>query len=89
MADLAQMFLYAAGAITLLAVIISFIRFLSGPDYLNRVVAFDAMTIISLSGIVLLSHFLERMLYMDVALVYGLLSFLGVIAVARYGEGEL
>lgn len=89
MADLAQIFLYAAGAVTLLALVISFIRFLIGPGYLNRVVAFDAMTIMSLSVIVLLSYVLGRMLYLDVALVYGLLSFLGVIAVARYGEGEL
>lgn len=89
MADITQILLYVAGAITLLALVIGFIRFLIGPGYLNRVVAFDAMTIISLSGIAILSYFLGRMIYLDVALVYGLLSFLGVVAVARFGEGEL
>jgi multicomponent Na+:H+ antiporter subunit F len=84
-----QILLYTAGAITLLAMVISFVRFLMGPGYLNRVVAFDSMTIISLSAIAFLSYFLGRMLYLDVALVYGLLSFLGVVAVARFGEGEL
>ncbi len=89
MADITQVLLYAAGAITLLSMLISFVRFLIGPGYLNRVVAFDSMTIMSLSGIAILSYFLGRMLYLDVALVYGLLSFLGVVAVARFGEGEL
>jgi multicomponent Na+:H+ antiporter subunit F len=89
LADITQVLLYAAGAITLLSMLISFVRFLIGPGYLNRVVAFDSMTIMSLSGIAILSYFLGRMLYLDVALVYGLLSFLGVVAVARFGEGEL
>jgi multicomponent Na+:H+ antiporter subunit F len=87
--DAVTIILVVSGAIMLLSMLISFVRFLIGPDYLNRVVAFDAMTIMSLSGIALLSYFLGRMLYLDVALVYGLLSFLGVVAVARFGEGEL
>jgi len=78
-----------AGGIVLLSIVIAFIRFVLGPDYMNRLVAFDAMTIMSLSVIVMASWFLDRMIYLDVALVYGLLSFLGVIAVARFGEGEL
>ncbi len=89
MASATQALLYVSGAITLLSMLISFVRFLIGPGYINRVVAFDAMTIMSLSAIAILSHFLGRMLYLDVALVYGLLSFLGVVAVARFGEGEL
>lgn len=86
---MAETILVISGWIVLAAIVIAFIRFIIGPDYLNRVVAFDAMTIMALSLIVLLSWYLERMIYLDVALVYGLLSFLGVLAVARFGEGEL
>ena len=86
---MAETILMVAGAIILLSIVISFIRFVLGPDYMSRLVAFDAMTIMSLSVIVILAYFLERMIYLDVALIYGLLSFLGVIAVARFGEGEL
>lgn len=81
--------LLIAGAIVLLSIVISFVRFILGPDYMNRVVAFDAMTIMSLSVIVMLAWYLGRSIYLDVALVYGLLSFLGVVAVARFGEEEL
>ncbi len=79
----------AAGAIALLAFCISFFRIIVGPDLADRVVALDAMTILSLSGIVFLTHLLGRMIYIDIALVYGLMSFLGVIAVARYMERGL
>ena len=86
---MAETILVVSGWIVLASVVISFVRFVLGPDYLNRLVAFDAMTIMTLSLIVLLAWFLDRMIYLDVALVYGLLSFLGVVAVARFGEGEL
>jgi multicomponent Na+:H+ antiporter subunit F len=86
---LADLILTIAGGIILAALILSFLRFLIGPDYMNRVVAFDALTIISLSIIIMLSFLLERSAYLDVALVYGLLSFLGVVAVARFIEKEL
>ncbi len=86
---MADSILTAAGAIVLLSIVISFVRFILGPDYMNRLVAFDAMTIMSLSVIAMLSWFLGRLIYLDVALVYGLLSFLGVVSVARFGEGGL
>ena len=86
---MADLILLIAGGVILAALILAFIRFMAGPDYMNRVVAFDALTIISLSVIVLLAYLLERSAYLDVALVYGLLSFLGVVAVARYIEKEL
>ncbi|MGL1893195.1 MAG: monovalent cation/H+ antiporter complex subunit F [Spirochaetaceae bacterium] len=83
---MANIILMVACVILLLAMTITFIRLLIGPDYLNRVVAFDALTIMSISLIVFISHILGRSIYLDVALVYGLLSFLGVIAFARYTE---
>lgn len=86
MADL--LFALAAG-ITLLALIITFVRLLKGPDLGDRVVALDAMTIISLSLIVYIARITGRIIYIDVALVYGLLSFLGVIAAARFMERGL
>lgn len=86
---MAETLLIIAAAITLLSIVIAFVRFVLGPDTLNRVVAFDGMTIMSLSILVFAAWYLERTIYLDVALVYGLLSFLGVIAVARFGEGEL
>ncbi len=64
-------------------------RFFQGPSDADRVVAFDTLTVISLTGIVLIAYLEGRGIYLDVALVYALLSFLGVIVVARHLEHGL
>jgi multicomponent Na+:H+ antiporter subunit F len=64
-------------------------RFLKGPSDADRIVAFDTLTVISLTGIVLIAFLEGRGIYLDVALVYALLSFLGVIIVARHLERGL
>jgi len=73
----------------LLSMVLSFVRLLRGPSLVDRVVALDSMTIVSISIIVYLALYFQREIYLDVALVYGLLSFIGVVAVARYVEGGL
>jgi multicomponent Na+:H+ antiporter subunit F len=57
----------------------------------NRLERFLAilLTVISISLIVMGSVFAGRVIYLDVAMVYGILSFIGVVAVARYLEGGL
>ena len=72
-----------------LAVLLSLYRFFRGPKVVDRVVAFDAMTIISIAIMALWAQASGRSIYMDTALVYGLLSFLGVIVVSRYLERGL
>ena len=69
-----------------LAFLLALWRFLAGPTAADRVVAFDVMSIIGITFIVILALLEGRGIYLDAALVYALLSFLGVIAVARYLE---
>ena len=64
-------------------------RFIKGPTPADRVIAFDVLAVISISGIVGIALVAGRAIYLDVALVYGLLSFLGVIVIARYLERRL
>lgn len=68
------------------SIVFGIIRLVIGPDTVDRVVAVDLLTIVTIALIALLAHQAERFIYLDVALVYGLLSFLGVLAVARYLE---
>ena len=86
---MANILFYTAVSIALLAVVISFIRLLIGPSVADRTVALDGMTIISISVITAAAFFLGRVIYIDVALVYALISFLGVIAIARFIERGL
>jgi len=84
---MAELFLLPSAILVALALTFALMRFLKGPRALDRVVAFDALTIISLTAIVLAGLVSGRAIYLDVALVYALLSFLGVIVAARYLEG--
>jgi multicomponent Na+:H+ antiporter subunit F len=68
------------------SIVFGIIRLVIGPDTVDRVVAIDLLTIVTIALIALIAHQMERYIYLDVGLVYGLLSFLGVLAVARFLE---
>lgn len=81
--------LQIAGGIMLLSMLLSLYRFFKGKSLVDRIIAFDVMNIITISLIALITLFSGRTIYIDVALIYGLLSFLGVIIIARYLEKSL
>jgi len=68
------------------SIVFGIIRLVIGPNTVDRVVAIDLLTVVTIALIALLAHQGHRYIYLDVALVYGLLSFLGVLAVARFLE---
>jgi multicomponent Na+:H+ antiporter subunit F len=71
-----------------LAVLLSLVRLALGPAAPDRVVAADTLSVITTSGMVLLAALLDSPLYLDVALIYGTLAFVGVVAIARAIEGN-
>jgi len=72
--------------ILLIALFLALYRFLRGPTLTDRVIAFDTLSIMSLALIVILALYFERMLYLDIALVFGLIGFLGTTLFGRYIE---
>jgi len=78
-----------AVSITLLSIVVSMVRFIKGPSSADRIVAFDVISVSSVALIAFIAALTNRIIYMDVALVYGILGFLGVIVVARYLERGL
>jgi len=83
---MADILIALAVVIALLGTLFNIIRLVKGPTAIDRVIAIDVLTVTSITNIVLLALFGDRFIYIDVAIVYGLLSFLGVLAVARYSE---
>jgi len=69
-----------------LTIFLSFIRFLKGTHLLDRVVAFDTMSIICVSLLVVLSITLKEPFYLDIAFVFALIGFIGVIIFARFNS---
>ena len=84
---MAETILILAAIIGGFGFVLALARFVMASRAVDRVVAFDGLTVISVSAIVLAALLGARAIYLDVALVYALLSFLGVIVAGRYLEG--
>jgi multicomponent Na+:H+ antiporter subunit F len=86
---LAENILLAAAALIFAGIALSVLRLVLGHTVIDRIVAVDMLTVVSISLIALYAHVAGRAIYLDVALVYGVLSFLAVLATARYLERGL
>ena len=68
------------------AILLGLLSFLRGPATPDRLVATDTLTVIATALLATLATVLQSALYLDVALVYGVLAFVGVVALARIIE---
>ena len=78
--------LIVIGAISL-AVIMALIRIVKGPTAPDRVVGLDTVNTIVISSMVLFGAAYNEVIYIDVAIVYALLSFISTLFIAKYLEG--
>jgi multicomponent Na+:H+ antiporter subunit F len=67
-------------------IILCLLRMLKGPTAPDRAVAVDAVATITTALLVLLGSIFKRYVYLDVALVYAVLTFIGSVAIARFLE---
>ncbi|MGB9666441.1 MAG: monovalent cation/H+ antiporter complex subunit F [Candidatus Cryosericum sp.] len=73
-------------AVVALSMALTTIRMIKGPDTSNRAMALDVLTTVSVSVLVFFALFFDRRIYVDVGLVYAVLSFIGVLVIARFLE---
>jgi multicomponent Na+:H+ antiporter subunit F len=83
---LAEIILQIAVVLILFSIVFGVLRLVIGRTAIDRVVSIDMLTVVTISLIALYAHTSGRFVYIDVALVYGLLSFLAVLAIARFLE---
>ena len=81
-------FLYAA-LVVMIAGLITILRIMLGPSVPDRVVGVDTLNTLVVAGMVLLGAAYDRTIYIDIAIVYALLSYIGTLAIARYLQGGL
>lgn len=67
-----------------LSVVMTFWRLLRGPSLPDRVVALDLMTTLGIGLIAAYAIATEQAIFLDVAIIVALISFLGTIAFAYY-----
>ncbi len=79
-----------AGQITLilltLAILIAFVRLFIGPDQADRIVALDLISVLIVAYLAVLSIYTQQKSFLDVAIAYALIAFLGTVALARFRE---
>ena len=87
MINVVLMFQIAAVILSISATV-ALIRLIIGPTTPDRVVGMDIMTITTMSIFILLGAIMDEVIYIDVAIVYGLLSFVATLYIAKYLEGD-
>lgn len=83
---MADIILQIAVVLIFFSIVFGVLRLVVGRTAIDRVVAIDMLTVVTISLIALYAHICGRFAYLDVALVYGLLGFLAVLAIARFLE---
>ncbi|MFO7828348.1 MAG: monovalent cation/H+ antiporter complex subunit F [Bacteroidales bacterium] len=69
-----------------LGIIFCIIRIVIGPTAADRAIAMDTATTVTVALLVLLGFIFERYVYLDVSLIYSIISFVGLIVIARFLE---
>jgi multicomponent Na+:H+ antiporter subunit F len=70
-----------------LCVILALVRVLRGPTAPDRVVGVDTINTIVIVGMVAFGVAYRQVIYIDVAIVYALLSFISTLFIAKYLQG--
>jgi multicomponent Na+:H+ antiporter subunit F len=74
------------GVLLTVFILISLFRLISGPTVPDRVVAMDTINTLIVAGMILFGAAFEEVIYIDVAIVYALLSYIATLYIAKYLE---
>jgi multicomponent Na+:H+ antiporter subunit F len=77
-----------AGVLCVL-ILLAMIRLIKGPTAPDRVVAFDVINTLTVGLFIVIGIGYEELFFVEVAIVYALLSFVGTLFIAKYIGGEL
>ncbi len=80
---------YVIFPILTISVILVFIRLLKGPELVDRVIASDLMITIGIAFITVYSIRSEEAIFLDVAMIFALIAFLGTIAFSFYLDKQV
>jgi multicomponent Na+:H+ antiporter subunit F len=83
-----DLFYYTVIILVILA-LVAMIRLYLGPSLPDRVVAVDAINTLTVAAMLLLGVVYKQLIFIDVAIVYALLSFVSTLYIAKYVGGEL
>jgi multicomponent Na+:H+ antiporter subunit F len=74
--------------LTLISIAIAILRVLLGPTIPDRVVGLDTINTLVIASMILFGVVNKEVIYIDVAIVYALLSYVTTLFIAKYLEGS-
>ena len=80
---------FYAAAIIIGFILLATIRMVAGPTAPDRAVALDTINTFVIAVLILLGVAYQQTIFIDVAIVYALLSFVSTIYIAKYLGGEM
>lgn len=72
------------GVFILISILIAIFRFIAGPTIPDRVVALDTVNTLVVAEMILIGAAFEESIYIDVAIIYALLSYITTLYIAKY-----
>jgi len=78
---------FPAVIVLAVCIIITVARIFIGPGAPTRLVAFDTTNTLVVAGLVVIGMMFNHAIFIDVAIVYALLSFVMTLYVAKYIQG--
>jgi multicomponent Na+:H+ antiporter subunit F len=86
--EMHDFFLYSSIAI-LAMVMLCLVRVVKGPGILNRIIASNVIGTKTIAVILFIGFIFDRIDYfIDIAVVYALINFIGTLAFSKYFEGK-
>jgi multicomponent Na+:H+ antiporter subunit F len=73
-----------ASVLLLVGTLLAFLRLLKGPDDADRIVALDLISVLIVALLALFAIYADETSFLDVAIAYALVAFLGTVALARF-----
>jgi multicomponent Na+:H+ antiporter subunit F len=70
--------------VLLISVVLALVRLIKGPDAADRIVALDLISILIVAFLATESVYAGETSFLDVAIAYALIAFLGTVALARF-----
>ena len=82
-------FFLGASIVILVAVLLSLYRVVRGPSIIDRIIGVNVIGTKTIAVIVLTGQLFDRVeFFIDIALLYALINFIGTLALSRYFEGK-
>jgi multicomponent Na+:H+ antiporter subunit F len=79
--------LFIALVVLFICIIMALIRIIRGPTAPDRVVGLDTVNTIVIVSMVIFGLIYNEIIYIDVAIVYAILSYISTLFIAKYLEG--